>query len=197
METQKSGGTGENERDTVTDPRMIRALAHPARLAIVEHLGSTSSTATATELADLVGLSPSATSYHLRAMAKVGLVEPAEGRGDGRERLWRAVGGGWQIEGDSSGGPERVEAERAFLAVILARSDDRVAEWLAHEPEAPPEWAAAMSILDTQLVVTPTELEAINAAYLELLHPFQRRKRPDPPAGARTVTAHYRVVPSR
>ena len=49
--------------------------------------------ATATECAEVCGLSPSATSYHLRALAKAGLVEEAPSRGDGRERVWRAARG--------------------------------------------------------------------------------------------------------
>src|SRR5262249_56777146 len=74
---------------TVSDPHVMRAMAHPARLAIMEFLGD-GAVATATECAEVCGLSPSATSYHLRALAKVGLVEEAPSRGDGRERVWRA-----------------------------------------------------------------------------------------------------------
>ena len=66
------------------DPRALRALAHPARLAILDHLGA-EETATATECGAAVGVSASAASYHLRALARFGLVEEAEG-GRGRER---------------------------------------------------------------------------------------------------------------
>ncbi len=45
--------------------------ANPARMTILEHLGA-NGPATATECAELVGLSPSATSYHLRALARAG-----------------------------------------------------------------------------------------------------------------------------
>ena len=71
-----------------------RALAHPARIAIVEHLNNTGAVVTATEAAALVDLSPSAISYHLRELAKYGLVEQAPSRGDGRERVWRSTGTG-------------------------------------------------------------------------------------------------------
>jgi DNA-binding transcriptional ArsR family regulator len=188
--------TAPEEEHEPTDIELIRTLANPTRLAIVEYLGSTGGTATATELGELVGLSPSATSYHLRALAKAGVIEPAEGRGDGRERPWRAIGAGRQIETELSGEPERAAAERALLGVVLARADERVTAWLAHEADAPDDWARAMSIFDTQLIVTPDELMEINAAYQELLRPYQRRDRPAPPIGARAVTAHYRVVPS-
>ena len=46
------------------DPRDIRALAHPARLAILDALAA-GDELTATECAALTALSPSATSYHL------------------------------------------------------------------------------------------------------------------------------------
>src|SRR5277367_4437548 len=73
----------------LTDPRMMRALAHQARIAIWMHLGM-HGPATATECAQIAGLSPSACSYHLRTLARYGFVE--EGRAsstDGRERPWR------------------------------------------------------------------------------------------------------------
>ena len=67
----------------LTDPRMMRALAHPARIAIWMHLGL-NGPATATECAEIAGLSPSACSYHLRTLA----VPPAVPRG----AHWRLVG---------------------------------------------------------------------------------------------------------
>src|SRR6266436_393297 len=75
---------------TITDPRMMRALAHQARIAIWMHLGL-HGPATATECAEIAGLSPSACSYHLRTLAKYGFVEEdPDSAADGRERPWRA-----------------------------------------------------------------------------------------------------------
>src|ERR1700724_1623586 len=74
----------------LTDPKMMRALAHPARIAIWSHIGLRGSV-TATECAEGGGLSPPACSSHLRALAKCGSIE--EGRAaaaNGRERPWRA-----------------------------------------------------------------------------------------------------------
>ena len=51
------------------DPRDIRALAHPARLAIIDALAS-GDELTATECAELTGLSPSATAYHLKLLER-------------------------------------------------------------------------------------------------------------------------------
>src|ERR1700750_455248 len=74
----------------LTDPRMMRALAHPAPIAIWAHLGL-HRPATPTECAEIAGLSPSACSYHLRTLARYGFVEEdPDSAADGRERPWRA-----------------------------------------------------------------------------------------------------------
>jgi DNA-binding transcriptional ArsR family regulator len=69
----------------ITDPKAIRALAHAARLEVISELYSTQSSRTATELAQQTGLTPSAMSYHLRALQKWGIVVPAEAGADARE----------------------------------------------------------------------------------------------------------------
>ncbi|MEA5453788.1 MarR family transcriptional regulator [Sinomonas sp. JGH33] len=76
----------------ITDPKAIRALAHGARLAAINELYSSQKSWTATELAAFTGLTPSAMSYHLRALKKWGIVVDAPNDGDGRERRWKAAG---------------------------------------------------------------------------------------------------------
>ena len=66
-------GSPENPLE-ISDPRALRALAHPARLSILQHL-VLDGPATATECAEVAGLSPSACSYHLRALARYGFVD--------------------------------------------------------------------------------------------------------------------------
>ena len=74
----------------LTDPKMMRALAHPGADRDLAHLGLRGP-ATATECAEVAGLSPSACSYHLRTLAKYGFVEEDRASAaDGRERPWRA-----------------------------------------------------------------------------------------------------------
>lgn len=74
---------------TLTDPRAIRAIAHEARQQVIDELYS-GSVLTATEAARICGLSPSAMSYHLRALEKWGIVVRDDTSSDGRERPWRA-----------------------------------------------------------------------------------------------------------
>ena len=74
----------------LTDPRMIRAIAHPVRMALIEAMEQTESrTITATQASELLGESPANCAFHLRTLAKYGFVEEAGG-GRGRERPWRA-----------------------------------------------------------------------------------------------------------
>ena len=72
----------------LTDPRAFRAVAHPARTVVIDELYG-GAQCTASELATRTGLSPSAMSYHLRALEKWGIVERAEPAADGRERPWK------------------------------------------------------------------------------------------------------------
>jgi DNA-binding transcriptional ArsR family regulator len=113
------------ERTKINDPAVMRALAHPARLALLEYLSQTRDGATATECAAVVGLSPSATSYHLRALAKVGMIEEAPSRGDGRERVWQASYRHYSIGIELEGTDEKA-AEAAMVEAFLARQNEKV-----------------------------------------------------------------------
>lgn len=76
----------------LTEPRSLRVIAHPARQTIITALyGDMDATLTAAEAARLCDLTTAAASYHLRALAKVGVVAPAESRADAREHPWRAA----------------------------------------------------------------------------------------------------------
>src|ERR1700685_881226 len=96
----------------LTDPRALRALAHPIRLSLLSALRTrrprtppapppptglsllsvlrTRGPLTATKAAELIGESSASCSFHLRQLSKYGLVEEARG-GHGRERPWQAT----------------------------------------------------------------------------------------------------------
>jgi DNA-binding transcriptional ArsR family regulator len=181
----------------ITDARTLRALAHPARIEIVDHLSTTGASVTATECAELVGLSPSATSYHLRELAKYGLVEQAPSRGDGRERLWRAVNASLWIEGDVNA-PESLAAERALVDVCMDRDVVRVRDFMDRQADEPREWREASAMMGQQLLMTAAELVELNEKVRALMEPYRLRDRQaDAPAEARQVTVQYRTFPVR
>ncbi|MFJ8579121.1 ArsR/SmtB family transcription factor [Micromonospora sp. NPDC093277] len=185
----------ELRRVTISDPQVMRALAHPARMAIMEHLSTVEGGATATECAEIADLSPSATSYHLRELAKFGLVEEAPSRGDARERVWRAFSPSYYIESGPDADSEARAAELAVVDAHLARDSQRVRDWMRRAPDEPREWYDAARFSDTLLLLTAEELVELNRAIQELTNPYRRRLRTDPPAGARSVAVQYRALP--
>jgi DNA-binding transcriptional ArsR family regulator len=179
----------------VSDPRVMRALVHPARIEILDYLNNTGAVVTATECAGMVGLSPSATSYHLRELAKYGLVEQAPSRGDGRERVWRSAGTGLRVEGDLSQ-PETREAERALVDAYLTREFNRARAWARRQGDEPSAWRDASVLFSTKLLVTAEELAEINEKIRAVVDPYRMRDRhADPPEGARAANVHYSAFP--
>ncbi len=177
------------------DAAVMRAMAHPARLALLEHLRN-GGPATATECAGVVGLSPSATSYHLRALARAGLVEAAPGRGDGRERLWRITAGRYGLSGVADLAPEAREALHALLESMRARDDARVRRYLSRLDTEPAEWQDAAFFMDSTLQVTAAELTELGEAIQDLLAPYRKDRRADLPPGTRPVSLAVRALPS-
>ncbi len=179
----------------VSDPKVMRALAHPARIEIVDYLNNSGAVVTATECAGMVGLTPSATSYHLRELAKYGLVEQAPSRGDGRERVWRGAGAGLRIEGDLSE-PEAREAERALVDAYLTRDFNRARGWARRQGDEPSEWRDASVLVSTKLLVTVEELTELSEQIQALIGPYRMRDRQgSAPDGARQVVAHWSAFP--
>lgn len=173
----------------------MRALAHPARLAIMEHLGLNEAGATATECADKVGLSPSATSYHLRALARAGMIIEAPSRGDGRERVWQRRYADWQVSGELDANAEAFAAETAMAESVLAYQNEKVRRYMGNARDMGEDWYQAARITDQTLVMTADELTKLIDKLDELTKPFQRRLRKDPPEGSGNVTFQVRAVP--
>jgi DNA-binding transcriptional ArsR family regulator len=144
----------------------MRALAHPTRLALLDHLHEVEQ-ATATECAAVVGESPSSCSYHLRALGKWGFVVEAEG-GAGRERPWRAAAA--RIEFSSDG------IEAAVLRdEVVARQQQRVRDALRREHELPPVWRRAVQTSAATIELTSSELEELGRRFEELLDEYRGR----------------------
>ncbi|TQL69684.1 ArsR family transcriptional regulator [Nocardioides albertanoniae] len=76
---------------TYDDPRILRAIAHPTRNRVLHEL-SAGGSLRAADIAERTGIPANQASFHLRQLAKYGLVEvdPEAGR-DRRDRVWRLV----------------------------------------------------------------------------------------------------------
>jgi DNA-binding transcriptional ArsR family regulator len=166
----------------LTDPRAMRALAHPVRIALLDAL-TEAGALTATQAAEHVGESPSSCSFHLRQLAKYGFVEPAEG-GRGRERPWRRAHEGLTFT-DQHEGADAAMAAGALDRALRARRDARLDAARAARPLLPPAWQAVTGESQFLVRVTPDELRELDETMTGLLRRFTAR--PDPPAGAEPV----------
>ncbi len=171
------------------DPRNIRALAHPARLSIINALMA-GEELTATQCSALTGLSPSATAYHLKLLERYGVAESAPPRPDRRERPWRATGRKFQVDLDTS----TPAGASAAAAVVAAQFDATRAIALGFtegghaEPE---EWRdAALNNADVWLTVEA--FQRVAAELAAVLEPFRG---PERPTGSRLVRVMNVVVP--
>jgi len=176
----------------LTDPQMMRALAHPARIAIWEHLGL-EGPATATECAAITGLSPSACSYHLRTLARYGIVE-ADHSADGRERPWRVKIISFNVA-EGEGSPARREAARLLNATVRASAEELRASYAAVRSDYPAPWQAALGTNYDVLHVTPEELTTLRERLTDLFGEYRRLPPDERPRGARRVQVTVDLVP--
>lgn len=178
-------------RMKITDVRVLAALAHPTRLAIL-HLLLTVGESTATKCADVVGGSPSACSYHLRHLERFGLVErvatdPSEGV-DGRTRRWRSVATGFDFgEPDRTGSPELVAATVAVTSIGIDENVRLARHYLSHLDDVPTAWQGVAAFSTYALLVTPEELGPMIDAIDAIVRPLRGVARTDAPADARPV----------
>ena len=177
----------------LTDPRAMRAMAHPVRLALMQELND-AGTLTATEAAERVGESPSNCSFHLRQLAKYGWVEEAPG-GKGRERPWRAVTTGFSMT-DVHEDPETALAAGALARVVTDRWLERAREGLERRQYMPDEWRKVTGTDQMTLYVTPAEMKAVNEEILAILDRYRERiadpsKRPEGSRSVEHVAFYY------
>jgi hypothetical protein len=159
-------------------------------LAIINAL-ATGEELTATQCAELTGLSPSATAYHLNLLERYGFAEPAPQRSDRRERPWRTTGRRTQVDLDSST-PAGASAASAVVAAYFDTTRALGLEFTAGEYAEPEEWRNA-ALSNTDLWLTAEEVERVSHELEAVLEPFRRRG--ERPAGSRRVRVMNVVVP--
>jgi predicted ArsR family transcriptional regulator len=158
----------------LTDPRALRALAHPVRLSLVGLLRR-EGPLTATQAGARIGESATTCSFHLRQLARYGLVEEAGG-GRGRERPWQATA--WFTRWPGAGrDPQYAAAAELLEAVVAERYFEQLFAWLARRGDDDPAWQEAAHFGDTTLFVTAEELAELGRQVDELLEPYSERAR--------------------
>jgi DNA-binding transcriptional ArsR family regulator len=178
-----------DERNATRDE--LLALSHPLRLRILERLREGSSTAS--RLARELGESSGATSYHLRSLARTGLIEEDRERGRGRERWWRRTAPLLVIPTESED-PEGRAAEARIWRAMTDRDERALRHFVAAEPTLDREWRGAAFIGSWSLYLTPEEADRLGRHVLSLVDDIWRG-RDDLPEGARRCLVSFRALP--
>ena len=140
------------------DAGSLRGLAHPLRVQICDRLGMYGP-ATATQLAEVLGESSGTTSYHLRQLEKYGFVEEDTGRGSGRERFWRRVPGGLQIDSTKFiDSPATRDAAMLVVNEFQRFRQARAEHWRHTFEQWPREWTDHSAEASFHLKLTPEEM---------------------------------------
>jgi len=170
----------------LNDPRALRAYAHPVRMSLIGLL-RTEGPLTATRAGELLGESSGTCSFHLRQLAKYGLVEEAAG-GTGREKPWRATAQLTDVP-TATDDPELAAAAGQLRSMLAERYFAGLKSWLDSGPEEPAQWQEAAQFGDRILYVTAEELTGLTARIDELLDGYlDRLVRPElRPEGSRRV----------
>lgn len=144
----------------------MRAAMHPARWRVLTELfdrRDRDGALTATEAAELTGLTPSAMSYHLNMLAKAGFLERDEST-DGRERPWRARGDGLEITVHPD-----ADMGKALMQNLLGEITRLFAEGPPEGPDGTP-WPS--SFTHTQLNLTKDRAKELHRRIQEIIDEF-------------------------
>jgi DNA-binding transcriptional ArsR family regulator len=176
----------------------LRALAHPLRLQLLQVL-SAEGPATASQLGRRLGESSGATSYHLRALHRAGMVEDAEQR-NGRERWWQRVPERLMIP--NSVPPQASDAERLDLqaahaqieSILVERDEKALQRWTEIRYDLPLDWQDSQWIGNLRIWATAAEVRGLVKTVLDSAQPLRK-----PPEGedAERLEVHFtlRVLP--
>ncbi|MGB5952574.1 MAG: helix-turn-helix domain-containing protein [Ornithinimicrobium sp.] len=161
----------------------LRVLAHPLRSRIVAHL-RIHGPATASDLARALETDSGSTSYHLRRLAAVGLIEDSDPVA-GRRRLWQAAEGqsadigpdrdavGAEVV-DSDGLDDDERSAAQWLALdYVDHFGSRARQWVHSRDDWPPQWSVA-GLEDHLVLVNAEQLTAMRAELVEVLQRYRR-----------------------
>jgi len=198
MSSEEAGAAGGRTRPeaerSLTDPKVMRAIAHPVRIALLE-LFEVMPTLTATQASEALGESPANCAFHLRTLAKYGFIREAGG-GKGRERPWTAAQRSINVSTTGQPDPQARQAAHALSEVWIERSLQRIQRALAADTW-PDGWESVVVARNSVRFMTPEETAQASAEIGEILDRYaDRLHNPESrPAGALPVQVSYTAYP--
>ncbi len=181
-------------RDVFIDARNLRGLTHPLRLRMLAMLRERGP-ATATMLAERLGESSGATSYHLRQLAEYGFVTDDETRGQGRERWWRSAHRSSYFSTAEAVDDETRLLGDAYLRAVVRGAAMRMEAWVDAQPTLPEAWRDAGTVSDYRMLATPEEARALLERLETIGNEMRATEDEAPRPGARRVYLQFQVLP--
>lgn len=189
-------------KDVLVDATTLRGIAHPLRPQILGLLRA-DGPSTATRLAQRLGLSSAATSYHLRQLATYGFVEEDKDRGTSKERWWRSVYERTYFRPDvirdsASSEDDAAEADVLsgdYLNNIVDLYAQKIRRWVAHRDELSEEWTEASTMSDSFMRLTAAEAKRLHEELEQVVERYRDADAKDAPEDARVVSVQYQVFP--
>lgn len=178
----------------LTDPKAMRALAHPVRMALLD-LIAVAGTLTATQASEALGESPANCAFHLRTLAKYGFVREAGG-GRGRERPWTRTRRTISISSTEQDDPQAAIAAGALGSVYFERWVER-ARGVFGSRERLPGWEHATQMSRSAVFLTPEETVQVASEFREIIDRYRGRERDlsQRPAGGLPVEVAFFTSP--
>ncbi|MEV4089021.1 helix-turn-helix domain-containing protein [Nonomuraea fuscirosea] len=179
------------------DANAMKSFAHPLRLRLYDLLDE-HGPSTATRLAGLVGQNTAATSYHLRELARHGMIEIVEGMGRGKEKYWRVTLGGFSYGEPSEADPEAAGAVEYLLDELVRQRGEELSRWREESPTAPEEWVAASVFGRRSLRLTVAETARMRDEVFAVLERYRAVSDGRPPEASEVlgrVIVHFDVLP--
>lgn len=159
----------------VHDPTLLRAIAHPVRNRILGEL-SAQGPLRAADLSAELGVPANQASFHLRQLAKYGLVEEAVGEGrDRRDRVWRLTDdSGLDLD---IGEMEKQPGGAAAAAVFRSQSAAWAHALVDAAYDGPKQEGVQRSITDQTLRLDAEEARELTAELGQVLQSWVERTR--------------------
>ncbi|WP_069863685.1 winged helix-turn-helix domain-containing protein [Streptomyces malaysiensis] len=181
----------------VLDPRSLRGLAHPLRIRLLGALREYGP-ATASQLADRLGESSGATSYHLRQLAAHGFVKDAPERGKGRERWWKAVHRGtrWNAEKFLAHPDPAVRgAVNTALHEVATQHTQEMSTFLGTLHDWSEEWRIASDLSDFYMRLTPELAREMRDRVHEVIESYREKEVDRDTEGSAPYRVHLHAFP--
>ncbi len=167
--------------DLDLDTEGLTVLAHPLRSRLLSAL-RLGGPATATALAHRLGTNTGATSYHLRRLGEVGLVEDT-GEGVGKRREWRAATRTHSYTHAAAAGDPDAEAAVGWLSRhYLQQMGERMGAWHDVEESWPLGWRDTFGLGDDKVVVTSEQAGRMLAEIADVVARYRAAGEGDPAA---------------